>query len=104
MTVIGTNLARAVASNATRGHIWDQFSSETYKTLPPVGTIKGLYNPRDAGRPIAFDVPGGGRGYYRTASLTSLWATAPDVQKNSVGVSIKDHSIHASNADFRRAR
>ena len=24
-----------MASNATRGHVWDQFSSETYKQLPP---------------------------------------------------------------------
>jgi hypothetical protein len=100
VTVIGTNLARAVGSNATRGHIWDQFSSETYKTLPAVGTIKGLYNPRDAGRPIAFDVPGGGRGYYRTASLTSLWATAPYLHNNSVGVFIKDPSVSARMAAF----
>jgi hypothetical protein len=100
VTVIGTNLARAVGSNATRGHIWDQFSSETYKGLPAVGTIKGLYNPRDAGRPIAFVVPGGGRGYYRTASLTSLWATAPYLHNNSVGVFIKDPSVSARMAAF----
>ena len=100
MTVIGTNIARAVGSNATRGHIWDQFSSDTYKALPPVGTLKGLYNPRDAGRPIAFDVPGGGRGYYRTASLTSIWATAPYLHNNSVGVFIKDPSVSGRMAAF----
>jgi cytochrome c5 len=100
VTVIGTNIGRAVGSNATRGHIWDQFSSDTYKTLPPVGTIKGLYNPRDAARPIAFDVPGGGRGYYRSASLTSLWATAPYLHNNSVGVFVKDPSVSARMAAF----
>ena len=29
--MIGTNACAAVASNALRGHIWDNFSSETYK-------------------------------------------------------------------------
>ena len=29
-----------LASNALRGHIWDNFSSETYKNLPSVGKIE----------------------------------------------------------------
>ena len=100
VTVIGTNIARAMGSNAVRGHIWDQFSSDTYKALPPVHVIKGLYNPRDPGRPIAFDAPSGGRGYYRTASLTGLWATAPYLHNNSVGLFIKDPSVSARMAAF----
>ena len=100
VTVIGTNIARAMGSNAMRGHIWDQFSSDTYKTLPPVKLIKGLYNPRDPARPIAFDAPPGGRGYYRTASLTGMWATAPYLHNNSVGVFIKDPSVSARMAAF----
>jgi hypothetical protein len=94
-TKIGTNVARSVGSNATRGHIWEQFSSETYKAQPVVGTLTGLYNPRDPGHPIDFEIPGGGRGYYRTASLTSLWATAPYLHNNSVGVFINDPSVSA---------
>ena len=100
VTVIGTNIARAMGSNAMRGHIWDQFSSETYKALPPVKLVKNLYNPRDPARPITFDAPGGGRGYYRTASLTGLWATAPYLHNNSVGVFIKDPSVSARMAAF----
>ena len=100
VTVIGTNIGRAVGSNATRGHIWEQFSSDTYKTLPPVGTLRGLYNPRDTDHPITFDLPGGGRGYYRTASLTSVWATAPYLHNNSVGAFIKDPSASARMAAF----
>jgi mono/diheme cytochrome c family protein len=90
---IGTNAARALGTNAARGNIWDQFSSETYKELPSVGRLTNLYNPRDPTKPIDFDMPGGGRGYYRTASLTSIWATAPYLHNNSVGIFIKDPSV-----------
>ena len=38
-------------------------------------------------------MPGGGRGYYRTASLTSIWATAPYLHNNSVGLFVKDPSV-----------
>ena len=64
---IGTNIARSLGSNATRGNIWDNFSSETYKELPSVGKFTGLYNPRDPDKPIAFEMPAGGRGYYPDA-------------------------------------
>lgn len=93
VTQIGTNVARAVATNATRGSIWEQFSSETYKAQPSVGDLKDLYNPQDPQKPIAFTMPGGGAGYYRTASLTSIWATAPYLHNNSVGTFVKDPSV-----------
>ena len=93
VTLIGTNIARALGSNATRGHIWDQFSSETYKSLPSAGTLTGLYNPRDPRQPLSFTLPAGGRGYYRTASLTSIWATAPYLHNNSLGIFIRDPSV-----------
>jgi hypothetical protein len=38
-------------------------------------------------------MPAGGRGYYRTASLTSIWATAPYLHNNSVGTFVKDPSV-----------
>ncbi len=100
VTEIGTNIGRAVASNATRGHIWDQFSSESYKHLPAVGTVRGLFNPRDPDHPIDFTLPAGGRGYYRTPSLTSLWATAPYLHNNSVGVFNGDPSVAGRMAAF----
>ncbi len=41
---IGTNAERALATNAERGQIWEQFSSESYKTSPPV-RVTGLVDP-----------------------------------------------------------
>jgi len=100
---VGTNIARATGSNAIKGNIWDQFSSESYKELPPVGTFTSLYNPRDPDTPIRFEMPGGGRGYYRTASLTSIWATAPFLHNNSVGVFVKDPSVQGRMTAFNDA-
>ena len=103
VTRIGTNIARAVASNATAGQIWDNFSSSTYKSQPPVGRISGLYNPRKPSEPLSYVVPGGGRGYYRTASLTSIWATAPYLHNNSVGIFVKDPSVRGRMIAFNDA-
>jgi len=97
---LGTNIARAVGSNAIRGHIWEQFSSETYKAQPSAGHVSGLYNPRDPQHPLEFDLPDGGRGYYRTPSLTSIWATAPYLHNNSVGVFVKDPSVRGRMTAF----
>jgi hypothetical protein len=90
---IGTNFSRAQGSNAIRGHVWDNFSSETYKDLPAIGEIHGLYNPLDPSHPISFKLEGGGRGYYRTPTLISVWATAPYFHNNSLGTFLKDPSV-----------
>lgn len=100
VTEIGTNAARALATNATRGNVWEQFSSETYKSQPSAGRLAGLHNPQNPDKPIDFDLPAGGVGYYRTASLTSLWATAPYLHNNSVGVFVKDPSVSGRLAAF----
>ena len=81
---MGINACSPLATNAIRGDIWDNFSSETYKELPATGAIT-VYNPVD-GTPWLYDMPGGGRGYVRPASLISLWSSAPYLQNNSVGV------------------
>src|SRR5262249_49654516 len=39
VTQIGTNIGRTLGTNPSRGHIWGDFSSETYKTLPAVGKV-----------------------------------------------------------------
>ncbi|MFZ0633399.1 MAG: hypothetical protein WAM56_19075 [Acidobacteriaceae bacterium] len=83
VTLLQTNACSPLASNAIRGNIWDNFSSETYKDLPSVGTIT-YYDPFN-GKPHAFKMPGGGRGYTRPPSLISLWSTAPFLLNNSVG-------------------
>jgi hypothetical protein len=92
---VGTNMARALATNAVDGDIWAEFSSRDYKALPPVGriTLDVPVFPPDAPLPwslkkplrIAFEPPGGGRGYYRTPSLVSMWATAPYLHNNALG-------------------
>lgn len=102
-TLLGTNVARALATNATRGNIWDQFSSETYKELPDVGELKDLYNPQNPTKPIDFDLPAGGRGYYRTPSLAAIWATAPFLHNNSVGIFVKDPSVQGRLTAFNDA-
>jgi len=89
---IKTNACRALATNATRGHIWDNFSSETYKSLEPVGTIEAV-DPIDTARPFRFTAPAGGVGYYRPPSLVSLWASAPFLHNNALGVFTGDPSV-----------
>ncbi|GHC93652.1 hypothetical protein GCM10007320_44830 [Pseudorhodoferax aquiterrae] len=92
VTLVGTNSGRAVGTNAMRGQVWDNFSSEDYKKLPAVGEVR-FYNPSLAGK-VASDPwgnndsyapPEGGPGYYRPASLVSLWATAPYLHNNTLG-------------------
>lgn len=91
VNVVGTNAARALATNAMRGHVWDNFSSETYKTLPSVGEIE-VQDPLD-GSTHTFRVPGGGPGYYRVPSLIGIWATAPLLHNNSMGAYTGEPSV-----------
>jgi hypothetical protein len=83
VTEIKTNAARAVASNAIRDHVWDNFSSETYKTLPKVGSIQ-VWDPF-TGKDSPWPVPGDGRGYYRPPSLVAVWSSAPFFHNNALG-------------------
>jgi mono/diheme cytochrome c family protein len=89
---IGTNAERALATNAERGQIWETFSSETFKDSPPV-RIAGLVNPLQPKLRLPSIEATGGRGYYRTPSLVSLWATAPYLHNNSVGLYNGDPSV-----------
>ncbi len=89
--VVQTNAARALATNATRGHVWDNFSSETYKTLPSIGDIE-VQHPLD-GSTSKFHAPGGGPGYYRVPSLIGIWATAPLLHNNALGTYTGDPSV-----------
>ncbi|HVT56908.1 MAG TPA: hypothetical protein VHR45_00785 [Thermoanaerobaculia bacterium] len=83
VTLLQTNACSPLATNAIAGNIWDNFSSQTYKDLPSVGTIT-VHNPF-TGEPWQYPMPAGGRGYTRPASLISLWSTAPFLLNNSVG-------------------
>ncbi len=83
VTLLHTNACSPLATNATAGNIWDNYSSESYKQLPSVGTIT-WYDPY-TGQPHGYRMPAGGRGYTRPASLIALWSTAPYLLNNSVG-------------------
>ena len=83
MTLLQTNACSPLATNAIAGNIWDNFSSQTYKSLPSVGTIT-VHHPI-TGEPSEYEMPADGRGYTRVPSLISLWSTAPYLLNNTVG-------------------
>jgi hypothetical protein len=100
-TLLQTNVCSPIATNAIAGNIWDNFSSQSYKSLPPVGTVK-LRHPL-SGAEFDYTLPGGGRGYTRPASLVSLWSTAPFLQNNSVGPFNPSPSVEARMQVFTRS-
>ncbi|MEO8187375.1 MAG: hypothetical protein ABI580_08455 [Burkholderiaceae bacterium] len=81
------------ATNALAGDIWDNFSSQSYKQLPSVGTIT-LSDPF-TGAPMPYAMPAGGRGYTRVPSLISIWSTAPFLLNNTVGSFESDPSVES---------
>lgn len=88
VTLLETNACSPLATNAIGDNIWDNFSAESYKKLPSVGTVT-VHHPI-TGEPREYKMPAGGRGYTRPASLISLWSTAPYLLNNTVGDTEKD--------------
>jgi mono/diheme cytochrome c family protein len=101
VSLVKTNAARSLASNGLAGHMWQDFSSEDYKALPSVGKVQ-IWNPFTR-KTEDFTMPGGGRGYYRPASLVSMWATAPFLHNNSVGLFNNDPSVEGRVSAFKDA-
>ena len=101
ITVLGINACSPLATNAIRGNIWDNFASESYKTLPSVGTIQ-IRHPI-SGKEMDYPLPAGGRGYIRPASLVSLWSTAPFLQNNTVGPFEWQPTVEARMRSFDRS-
>jgi hypothetical protein len=101
MTLLGINACASLATNAIRDNIWDNFSSESYKTLPSVGSIN-VRHPTTGGASI-YSLPAGGRGYIRPASLVSLWSTSPFLLNNTVGYFEPDPSVAARMSAFSDA-
>jgi len=99
VTLLHTNACSPLASNAIGSNIWDNFTSQSYKDLPSVGSVR-YYDPL-TGEPKTFPMPAGGRGYTRPASLVSLWSTAPFLQNNSVGVFNPMPSVAARMESFQ---
>jgi hypothetical protein len=98
VTLLQTNACSPLGSNAVRGNIWDNFSSESYKSLPSVGTIT-VHHPI-TGEPYRYAMPAGGRGYTRPPSLISVWSTAPFLLNNSIGRFEPDPSVEARMRSF----
>jgi hypothetical protein len=74
VTEVGTYRSRALHSNHMKGHVWEEYGSETLRAKPQVEDID---EPHD-----------GGRGYYRPISLLSVWAFAPFMHNNAIGPEI----------------
>ncbi len=116
INIIRTNAGRAMATNGMTGNMWQDYSSESYRRLPNVGAID-FFNPylgKDGGadqfyprhkvRTPAGQPPipegGGGPGFYRPASLISVWATAPFLHNNSLGLFNNDPSVEGRLLSF----
>ena len=99
VTLLRTNLCSPLATNAIAGNIWDNFSSQSYKQLPAVGTVH-LTDPFD-GTPKPYRMPAGGRGYTRVPTLISLWSTAPFLLNNTVGPFDQNPSVAARMGSYR---
>ena len=98
VTLLETNACSPLATNAIGGNIWDNFSSQSYKDLPSVGTIT-VHDPF-TGQPRPYQMPAGGRGYTRPASLVSVWSTAPFLLNNSLGKFEASPSVEARMRSF----
>jgi cytochrome c5 len=89
LSVLQTNAKRALGTNAIAGHLWAPYASQTYKDLPAVTdaliTLPGITSlfPHVTLK-VPF-LPGGGRGYYRPASLYNIWNSAPFLHNNGLG-------------------
>ena len=86
--IVGTNSCRALHDNHNKGHIWEDFSSETYKQRASPGSVPVTLNrmvPGVGGVKVGERKVEGGPGYYRNISLLSTWATAPFLHNNAIG-------------------
>jgi len=99
---IGTNSNRALGTNPDTGHLWQNFSSVTFKQLPSPGTLT-LENPFDATKKITHQIAPGAGGYYRTPSLINMWATAPYFHNNMLGKFTGDPSVKGRMDAFQDA-
>lgn len=88
-TEVGTNSCRARHDNHNKGHIWEEFASETYQESAAVASVPRRFNrmiPGLGGKEFGVQEIGpGGPGYLRNISLLSIWAHAPFLHNNAIG-------------------
>jgi hypothetical protein len=107
ITLVGTYAGRALATNAMAGQVWDNYSSETFKRLESVGKIR-YFNPYSGESSDEFGTNDefddgrtrGGPGYFRPATLISIWATAPFFHNNALGIYTHDTSVNGRMLGF----
>ena len=85
---IGTNRCRALHANHMEGHVWDEFSSTSYKERPAEVNVR--------------EAADGGRGYYRNISLLNIWAHAPFLHNNALGPEICGKPASTRNDFYRQ--
>jgi hypothetical protein len=110
LSIVGTNAQRTMGTNAMGGHTWGQMSSQTYKDerVPTEllqdhdadGTPIPLYDPLTGKNDIKFEAP---RSFYRTPTLVSVWATAPYLHNNALGIYTGDPSVAGRMAAYEDA-
>jgi hypothetical protein len=98
ITLLRTNACSPLATNALANNIWDNFSSQSYKDMPSVGSIT-VQDPY-TGKESQYQMPAGGRGYTRVPSLISLWSTTPLLLNNTVGHFEVSPSVEARMRSF----
>ena len=98
VTLLGTEICSAMASNAVGGHVWNDFASQSYRDLPGMGTVD-LWEPVQD-EMVSFETQAGGRGYQHVMSLVSIWASAPYLHNNEIGRFTGDPSIAGRLAAF----
>jgi hypothetical protein len=101
LDVVGTNACSALATNGLSGDIWDNFTSSTYKSLPPPREV--TVNHPVSGAAMPLQSLGNGRGYLRPPSLIGLWSTAPFLLNNSVGHDEKYYRYDDQHAAYGEA-
>jgi hypothetical protein len=111
INLVNTNACRAVATNAVTGNMWEDYASQSFRSMPSQGPIpffnpylganggNTTFTPRHATPPRA-PASGGGPGFYRVPTLVSIWATAPYLHNNSLGLFNNDPSVKGRLAAF----
>jgi cytochrome c5 len=100
LSLIGSNSARPLGTNAAPGNVWEEYASVDYQTTPPVQVpvYRFQWGRIDIVRTIESRP---GVGYLRTPSLWGVWTSAPYLANNSLGLYNRDPSVAGRLAAFQ---